>query len=224
MSSINLMIVDDHPMIREGLVAMLSTNDDIIVVGSCGDAEEASRMALAQSPDIILMDIKMEGNNGIEAAKLILKNQPDIKIIFLTVFEDTEFVRQGLQAGAAGYILKHVSREKLVDSIQRVHRGETIIDPAVFNRIVNDYIKYSKSNEKQEQPEDTTPTVELTPREREILHFLVKGMTNKEISAATHLAVDTIKTHLRNIFRKMGIKNRSQAITQGLKLLKIDQG
>jgi len=167
---------------------------------------------------------KMEGNNGIEAAKLILKNQPDIKIIFLTVFEDTEFVRQGLQAGAAGYILKHVSREKLVDSIQRVHRGETIIDPAVFNRIVNDYIKYSKSNEKQEQPEDTTPTVELTPREREILHFLVKGMTNKEISAATHLAVDTIKTHLRNIFRKMGIKNRSQAITQGLKLLKIDQG
>jgi len=223
MSSINLMIVDDHPMIREGLVTMLSTNEDIIVVGNCGDAEEAGRMALTYRPDIILMDIKMEGTNGIEAAKQILKKQPDIRIIFLTVFEDTEFVRQGLQAGASGYILKHVSQEKLVDSIHRVHQGETVIDPGVFNRIVNDYVKYSKSNEQQKQLEEAVPTVELTPREREILHFLIKGMTNKEISAATHLAVDTIKTHLRNIFRKMGIKNRSQAITQGLKILKINQ-
>jgi len=217
------MIVDDHPMIREGLVTMLSTNEDIIVVGNCGDAEEAGRMALTHRPDIILMDIKMEGTNGIEAAKQILKKQPDIRIIFLTVFEDTEFVRQGLQAGASGYILKHVSQEKLIDSIHRVHQGETVIDPGVFNRIVNDYVKYSKSNEQQKQLEEAAPTVELTPREREILHFLIKGMTNKEISAATHLAVDTIKTHLRNIFRKMGIKNRSQAITQGLKILKINQ-
>lgn len=222
MSSINLMIVDDHPMIREGLVTMLSTNEDIIVVGNCGDAEEAGRMALTHRPDIILMDIKMEGTNGIEAAKQILNKQPDIRIIFLTVFEDTEFVRQGLQAGASGYILKHVSQEKLIDSIHRVHQGETVIDPGVFNRIVNDYVKYSKSNE-QRQLEEASPIVELTPREREILHFLIKGMTNKEISAATHLAVDTIKTHLRNIFRKMGIKNRSQAITQGLKILKINQ-
>lgn len=215
MSQISLMIVDDHPMIREGLATMLGACEDISIVGSCADGEEANRLARMINPDLILMDIKMGATNGIEAAKQIIKERPDIKIIFLTVFEDAEFMRQALQAGAAGYILKHVSREKLIDSIRRVHLGETIIDPAVFNTIVNDYIKLSQlagiPGETKEQP------VQFTPREKEILFHLTKGMTNKEISVVTHLSVDTIKTHLRNIFRKLNVKNRSQAINQGIK-------
>lgn len=215
MSKINLMIVDDHPMIREGLATMLSTCEDINIVGSCGDGEEANRLACKINPDVILMDIKMGVTNGIDAAKKIKNENPKIKIIFLTVFEDTEFMRQALQAGADGYIIKHVSREKLIESIRQVYLGEKIIDPAVINSIVNDYIKLSQL---AGMPDDNkAQTVQFTPREKEILFHLTKGMTNKEISVVTHLSVDTIKTHLRNIFRKLDVKNRSQAINQGIK-------
>ncbi len=215
MPQIKLMIVDDHPMIREGLTTMLGTCEDINIVGVYENGNEANQYAPLINPDIILMDIKMKGTDGIEAARQIIKICPEIKIIFLTVFEDAEFMRQALQVGAAGYILKHVTREKLIESIRRTHRGETIIDPTVFNTIVDDYIKLSHLAE--EPSEDRSQKLELTPREKEILYHLTMGMTNKEISATTHLAVDTIKTHLRNIFRKMAVKNRSQAINYGLK-------
>jgi len=215
MSQIKLMIVDDHPMIREGLATMLGTCEDISIVGACQSGDEAHQQAPIIHPDIILMDIKMKGTNGIDAARQIFKTSPEIKIIFLTVFEDAEFMRQALQVGAVGYILKNVTKEKLIESIRRAHRGETIIDPTVFNTIVDDYIKLSHLAE--ESGEDKAQQLEFTPREKEILYHLTMGMTNKEISATTHLAVDTIKTHLRNIFRKMAVKNRSQAINHGIK-------
>ena len=215
MSKINLMIVDDHPMIREGLATMLCTCEDISIVGSCEDGEEANRLARTMNPDVILMDIQMGATNGIDVAKQIIGERPEIKVIFLTVFEDTEFMRMALQAGANGYILKHVSREKLIDSIRRVYLGEKIIDPTVINNIVNDYIKLSHL---AGTPEDAKEqTIQFTPREKEIFFHLTKGMTNKEISVVTHLSVDTIKTHLRNIYRKLNVKNRSQAINQGTK-------
>lgn len=221
MPQVRIMIVDDHPMIREGLTYMLSSCPDFEIVDDCGNAEEAYRISLQKKPDVILMDIKMEGKNGIEAARLILKDMPEIKIIFLTVFEDAGFIRQALEAGGSGYVLKHVSKDKLIDTIQRVYHGERIFDPTVFNRIVEGYIKLSNAPEVTEEAVDIEQTIELTPREQEILYHLMKGMTNKEISAASHLAIDTVKTHLRNIFRKMGVKNRSQAITEGMKFLKI---
>jgi len=216
--TINILVVDDHPMVREGLTNMLDNSDEITVVGSCGDSKEALEKAHELEPDIILMDIKMEGVNGIESARQILAQKPDINIIFLTVFEDTESIRLALQAGASGYILKHVSRQNLIDTIKRVYAGETIIDQSVFRQIVNDYTRLSKKHteirplKKEEEP------VELTPREQEILRHLVRGLTNKEISSATNLAVDTVKTHLRNIYRKLQVKNRSQAISMAMKL------
>ena len=209
------MIVDDHPMIREGLTSMLGACDDINIVGVCENGEDANQNAPLIQPDMILMDIKMKGIDGIEAARQIIKKCPDIKVIFLTVFEDAEFMRQALQVGAVGYILKHITKEKLIEAIRRAYSGETIIDPTVFNTIVNDYIKLSQLAE--EPSEDKTQKLEFTPREKEILYHLTMGMTNKEISSTTHLAVDTIKTHLRNIFRKMDVKNRAQAINQGIR-------
>jgi len=221
MMQIRVLVVDDHALIREGLVYMLSVYEDIIVVDSCGTAEEAQRLSLQIKPDMIIMDIKLNRCDGIEAAKQILKDLPETKIMFLTIFEDTEFVKQALETGAAGYILQHVSRDKLIDLIRRVHCGERIIDPAVFKQIVDDYIKLTNPSNIHEVIEITTvQDIYLTPREQEILYQLIKGMTNKEISAETHLAIDTVKTHLRNIFRKLGVKNRSQATTKGMKLLK----
>jgi len=224
--AIKILIVDDHPMVREGLAAMLSSNKEIDVTGSCGSSEEAIEMAAAQEPDIILMDIKMNGSNGIETTRHILYNNAHIKVIILTVFEDTESIRLSLQAGATGYILKHISREKLIESIKRVYEGETVIDQSIFHHIVNDYTRLTKkyAEIKKDQPVEETPQesrdIELTPREREILHQLVKGLTNKEISAATNLSVDTVKTHLRHIYRKLGVKNRSQAISEAIKISK----
>ncbi|MCG8399961.1 MAG: response regulator transcription factor [Firmicutes bacterium] len=221
MPLIKVIIVDDHPMIREGLTYMLGSCPDIEIVDDCDNAEEAYRMSWQKRPDIILMDIKMEGKNGIEAARQILKDMPAIKIIFLTVFEDVEFIRQSLAAGGSGYVLKHVSKDKLIETIQRVYHGERVFDPTVFNHIVEGYIKMSSTPEEPGEVAGVEQAVGLTPREQEILCHLMKGMTNKEISAASHLAIDTVKTHLRNIFRKMGVKSRSQAITEGMKYLKI---
>lgn len=216
--TIKLLIVDDHPMVREGLAAMLSDCEEITLLNSCSNSEEAIKAAMEKEPDIILMDIKMKGKNGIETTKDILLLKPHLKIIFLTVFEDTESIRQALQSGAAGYILKHVSREKLIETIKRVFNGETVIDHSIFHQIVDDYTRLSKKVAEKRKTPQKENIVELTPREQEILQHLVKGLTNKEISSATNLAVDTVKTHLRNIFRKFGVKNRTQAITQAMKL------
>lgn len=226
--TIKLLIVDDHPMVREGLVAMLGNCAEIEIVGSCHSSEEAQHMAKSLNPDIILMDIKMQEINGIETARKILANFPHIKVIFLTVFEDTESIRLALQSGAAGYLLKHITREKLMDTINRVYRGEIIIDQAVFQQIVSDYTRLSKrvsddsdTKEAHNMRKDTEKQSQermLTPREQEILYHLARGLTNKEISTATNLAVDTVKTHLRNIFRKLGVKNRTQAISQAINM------
>jgi len=220
LANINLMIVDDHPMIREGLATMLCNCEDIRIVGSCEDGAEANRLACTENPDVILMDIQMGATNGIDVARQIIEQRPEIKVIFLTVFEDTEFMRLALQAGASGYILKHVSREKLIDSIRRVYTGEKIIDPSVMNTIVNDYVELSRIAGKPE--ESKKQAIQFTPREKEIFFHLAKGMTNKEISVVTHLSVDTIKTHLRNIYRKLNVKNRSQAINQGTKYVNLN--
>lgn len=215
---VRVMVVDDHPMVREGLVAMLSPYKDIEVVGTCADGREAVAKALTTNPDVILMDIKMGGLNGFETARLILSQQPEAKIIFLTIFEDAESIRQALQAGGSGYILKQVSQEKLAEAIRRAYQGEKVIDPELFNHVVSDYARLAQGLTTSGPQPEQLPSEELTVREREILKYLVQGLTNKEIAAATHLATDTIKTHLRNIYRKLGVKNRSQAISAALKI------
>ena len=223
--TIKLLIVDDHPMVREGLATMLGSFSEIEIAGSCSNSEDAQRMAQSLEPDVILMDIKMEGINGIETGRQILHVLPKIKIIFLTVFEDAESIRLALQIGASGYLLKHITQEKLMDTIKRVYRGETVIDQSVFHQIVNDYTRLSKKVSDMENTSDIdedkdfpVQEIMLTPREQEILYHLSRGLTNKEISTNINLAVDTVKTHLRNIFRKLGVKNRTQAISRASKL------
>jgi len=220
MSKIRLMIADDYPIVREGLVAMLSTCEDIKIIGACEDVETATQMILTGNPDIILMEIKIGAIDGIDAAKQIIAQRPEIKIIFLTVFEDAKFMSLAVQAGADGYILKHVSSEKLIDYIKRVYLGEKIYEPCVFNTIIDDYVRLSQMNANDEVEEKT---VQFTPREKEVFFYLTKGMTNKELSLVTNLSVDTIKTHLQNMFRKLDVKNRSQAISQGLKYINLAQ-
>lgn len=214
MKNINLLIVDDHPMIREGLVAMLTSYPDINIVGTCSDGQEAIESVEGYAPDVILMDIKMVKVNGFDATREIVSNYPGVKVIMLTIFEDAESIRLALQAGASGYMLKQASREKLVESIRRAFKGETIIDPMLISQLVTDYTRLAQGYASHSHSPSADESSELTPRESEVARFLAQGLTNKEISARTHLAVDTVKTHLRSIYRKMGVKNRSQAITE----------
>ena len=214
MPKINVMIIDDHQMIREGLVSMLSSCEDIAIVGTCESGEKATQMVRTSGPDVILMDSEMVAINGISAAKELIAQRPQVKIIILTVFEDANFMCLALQAGVNGYIQKYVSSEKLIDSIKRVYLGEKIIDAALINIIINEYVKLSQLRPVDDPIEKT---IHFTSREKEIFYYLTKGMTNKELSVATHSSVDTIKTHLRNIFRKLDVNNRCQAITQGAK-------
>ena len=217
---ISVIIADDHALIREGIIQILSASEDIEIAAECSAAEEIYKLSALTKPDIVIMDIKINRSAGIEAAKRIINDMPNIKTIFLTTYEDTEYVKQALETGTAGYVLQHVTGEKLIDIIKQVHLGERIIDTTVFKQIVDSYLELTNPYEyiKEEIIEDIT--IELTQREQEILYQLIKGMTNKEISTETHLAIDTVKTHLRNIFRKLGVKNRSQATTKGIKLLK----
>ncbi|MCL6612856.1 MAG: response regulator transcription factor [Peptococcaceae bacterium] len=214
MKTINLLIVDDHPMIREGLVAMLTPYPDIRIVGTCTDGEEAIEAVGRLCPDIVLMDIKMGKINGFEATREIVTSYPGVKVIMLTIFEDAESIRMALQSGASGYMLKQATREKLVESIRRAFKGETIIDSMLLSQLVTDYTRLAQGYVPLSQSSAARESTELTPRESEVARYLAQGLTNKEISAKTHLAVDTVKTHLRSIYRKLGVKKRSQAITE----------
>jgi len=214
-SNINLLIVDDHPMIREGLVAMLTQYLDINIVGTCCDGQNAIDTVAHLNPNVILMDIKMGKVNGFEATREIMTNFPGIKVIMLTIYEDSESIRLALQAGASGYMLKQASREKLVEAIRLVQKGEIVIDSTLLNQLVIDYTRLSQGTAHNSHNSNVTDECnDLTPRESEVARFLAQGLTNKEISVRTHLAVDTVKTHLRSIYRKMGVKNRSHAITK----------
>lgn len=214
MKTIKLLIVDDHPMIREGLVAMITPYPDINIVGTCTDGQEAIEAVDRQNPDVVLMDIKMGRVNGFDATREIVSSYPGVKVIMLTIFEDAESIRLALQAGASGYMLKQASGEKLVESIRLAFRGETVIDSMLLSQLVNDYTRLAQGSPAQGQALGADEGRDLTPRESEVAKYLAQGLTNKEISAKTHLAVDTVKTHLRSIYRKMGVKNRSQAITE----------
>lgn len=214
MLSINLLIVDDHPMIREGLVAMLSPYPDINIVGTCNDGQNAIEAVERLTPNVVLMDIKMGKVNGFEATREIVTNYPGVKVIMLTIYEDAESIRLALQSGASGYMLKQATRENLVESIRKVLRGEVVIDSMLLSQLVTDYTRLAQGTASHNFLPAVDECKELTPRESEVAKYLAQGLTNKEISARTHLAVDTVKTHLRSIYRKMGVKNRSQAITE----------
>lgn len=214
MPGIKVLIIDNHPVVREGLIAMLSSYRDIDIVGICSDASEALEFINKVSPGIVLMDIMLGQINGIEAIRKISAGPAGIKVIILTVFENAELVRLSIQAGASGYMLKNVSREKLVESIRRVYNGEIVIDPALLNQIVTDYVRLAHCSLIPPCNQAVSGYMGLTPRENDLLRYVAQGLTNKEISVRTHLAVDTVKTHLRKIYRKLGVMNRSQALSK----------
>ena len=197
---IRVLIVDDQALFREGLHTLLSVQTDLQVVGEARNGEEALRLAAAQEPDIILMDLHMPILDGVATTRRLHSSQPSIKVIVLTTFDDDEDVFEGLRAGAVGYLLKDVPSEKLVEAIRGVARGESFLEPSIVNKIVAEFARLSP-----QRPSSSQPLIEpLSERELEILRLLGQGASNKEIADHLIITVGTVKNHLTSIMAKIG--------------------
>jgi DNA-binding NarL/FixJ family response regulator len=205
MELLRLLIADDHPVFRHGLRGLLSDAPDIEIVGEATTGDEAIAMAETMQPDVILMDIKMPGVNGIEATRRILHTSPHIRILIVTMFEDNASVFTAMRAGARGYILKDAEQEDVLRAIRAVGRGEAIFSPAIATHLLDFFATPLPAVPKQVFPS-------LTDREREILHLIAQGATNAAIAQQLSLSIKTVGNYVSNIFSKLQVVDRTQAI------------
>lgn len=203
---IRVLIVDDHAPFREGLRALLTSVPEMIVAGEAENGEDAIRKAAKLQPDVILMDIQMPGTNGIEATRLIYQSSPHIGVIVLTMFEDDDSVFAAMRAGARGYLLKGADQTEILRAIHSVGSGEALFGSGIARRLIN---LFAQLNSKPPHP-----FPELTEREREVLELLARGMSNAEIASVLGISQKTVRNHVSNIFNKLQVADRAQAIVQ----------
>jgi DNA-binding NarL/FixJ family response regulator len=224
MDEISVLIVDDHTLFRKGVHKMLEAEEDMKVVGEASTGREALEQARALMPDIILMDIKMpdpsagseQALDGIEATRILCREMPHIGIIFVTMFQDDEFVFKGLQAGGRGYILKDADPETMLRAIRAVAHGESLLGPSIAQKALRQFSAL---------PGKQAPLVdELTPRELEVLTLIAEGLSNKEIAQELTISEKTVKNHINNIFSKLHLYDRAQAMLYAIRkgLVKIE--
>ncbi len=204
MQKIKLLIVDDHEVVRLGLKAALELEDDIEVVGDLGDARVAVREAEIKRPDVVLMDVRMPDMDGITACRIIRESAPDTRVVMLTSYSDEEAVFASIMAGAAGYMLKNTGRGELLSAVRAVARGESLLDPAVTNRVL------AKLRDLAAKEEDREVAM-LSDREKEVMALIADGLTNKEIAARLVISENTARNHVSRILDKLGLTRRSEA-------------
>lgn len=197
---IRILIADDHPIVREGLAAMINRRSDMTVVGEAGTGREAVELFRREKPDVTLMDLQMPELGGVQAITAIRAEFPSARFVVLTTFDGDEDIYRALQAGAQAYLLKDTPREELLDAIRAVQAGQKRIPSEVAAKLA-----------------DHLTASELTEREREVLKLIVAGKSNKEIGAALGIAEGTVKIHVNNLLAKLGVSDRTQAVTEALK-------
>ncbi|MDR3586996.1 MAG: response regulator transcription factor [Desulfosporosinus sp.] len=205
---IRIVIADDHPLLREGLRRIIEFDVGIEVVEEVGDGQGAINAARNLTFDILLMDLNMPGVNGLEASRVIRRERPEIGILVLTVDDSDDKVFQVLQIGVAGYLLKDVDSKTLIQSIYKVYTGEPILSPAVTGKLLKQFTRSSPLKN----------TSGLSEREMEILQYVVRGSSNREIGAALFISEKTVKNHLSSIYRKLAVEDRTQAALKAVKL------
>jgi DNA-binding NarL/FixJ family response regulator len=203
---LRILIAEDHPLFRKGMISLLSSVAHFEVVGEAKTGEEAVERAAELEPDVILMDLKMPKLNGIEATRRILQHNPSVHILVVTLFEDDDSVFMALKAGARGYVLKDAEEEEMVDAIRAVGRGEAIFSPAIATRV----LAYFAASPPGGAPPQAFPT--LTEREREILNLIAQGHPNPSIARRLSLSTKTVGNYVSNIFTKLQVSDRAQAI------------
>ncbi|MCK9357217.1 MAG: response regulator transcription factor [Dehalococcoidia bacterium] len=207
MTRIRILIADDHPVVREGLAAMLERQEDMEVVGDAPDGAAAVARAAETSPDVILMDLRMPVMDGVEAMRAIAARQPSVRFIVLTTYDNDEYIFKGIEAGARAYLLKDSPREELFKAIRAVHRGESLIQPSVASKVLDRFATLSRQAQSPEL---------LSEREKEVLRLMATGAANKTIASALFISESTVKTHVQSIFQKLDVSDRTGAVTQAL--------
>ena len=211
MDPLRVLIADDHPLFRSGLRALLGAVPDMAVAGEATTGEEAVALAAELQPDVIAMDIQMPGVSGIEATRRILDASPHIGVLVVTMFEDDYSVFAAMRAGAKGYVLKDADEEDMLHAIRAVGKGEAIFSPAVARRVI-DFFTGARSEVERAVPARAFP--ELTEREREVLDLIAQGLNNPEIAERLYLSPKTVRNHISNIFSKLQVADRAQAIVR----------
>jgi DNA-binding NarL/FixJ family response regulator len=197
---IRLLLVDDHPVVRDGLRGMFDTIDDIDVVGEAADGVEAVERALADRPDVIVMDLRMPRSSGVEAIRTLRERGVPARVLVLTTFDADADVLDAVAAGATGYLLKDAPGDELVRAVRSAHRGEAVLSPAVASRLMS----------RAATPELAAPS--LSPRELTVLKLVAAGSTNREAAKTLFISETTVKTHLLHLFEKLGVRDRAAAV------------
>nr|WP_281381582.1 response regulator transcription factor [Conexibacter arvalis] len=202
------MLVDDDALMRAGLRAVISSDDGLEVVGEAADGREAVARAPRLAPDVVLMDVRMPELDGIAATRELLAVAPHAKVLVLTTFEEDEYVFGALAAGAAGFVLKRTRPEDLLAAIRTVADGDALLSPAVTRRVVERVVDRSAGAPR----DDGERLAQLTPRERDVLDLVARGLTNREVAAALVVEESTVKTHVKRVLAKLGLRDRVQAV------------
>lgn len=208
MENIRIMIADDHPVVREGLITMIGREEGFEVIGEAKDGAEAVSKAKELKPDIVLIDLRMPEMDGVEAIREISAIEPDIKFIILTTYSDDEYIFRGIEVGARAYLLKDAPREELFRAIRTVYRGESLIQPVVASKVLDRFAELSRHAQAPET---------LSEREIEVLKLMAKGAANKEIATELSITNSTVKTHITSIFQKLNASDRTEAVTLAIK-------
>ena len=208
---IRVILADDHAVVRKGIREFLEAESDIVVVAEAVDGNQAVDLVAQHEPDVAVLDIQMPGAGGIEATRRIRAEYPDVRVLVLTAYDEDPYIFALLQAGASGYILKTAGSRELAEAVRAVHRGESALDPAVAQKVVQQLTSG--------RPHGAQAAVEaLTERELDVLRLAAKGMTNKAIGRALDISDRTVQGHLANIYGKLSVGSRTEAVTEALKL------
>ncbi len=209
---LRLVIIDDHQMVLDGLTAMLRPyRDQVEIAGESSDAGEALRLVAELRPDAVLLDVRLRGTSGLDLCTEILGRVPGCKVVFLTVYDDEQYLYQALRVGAAGFLLKRIRGGELVDHLCRICEGEVLIDPALAGRVA---LSAARLHSGEFWP---GAHLGLTQRESEVLSLLVAGLSNRAIAAKLVVSEETVKTHSRGVYRKLGVSDRAGAVAAALR-------
>ena len=214
MTTLRVLLVEDHAIVRQGVRALLDEESDISIVGEAGDGSEGLALAQKLRPDIVLMDLSLPGLGGIEATRQIRELLPDIRVLVLSMHDNEEYVFRALRSGASGYVLKQSTSTELVLALRAVAAGSTFLSPSISQILISDYVRRAESQES-----DGEILGLLTPREREVLQLIARGLSNRQIAERLHISVKTVETHRGNMMQKLDVHDRA-----GLVKFAIDSG